>query len=58
MKIVESILMVIILICLCALALASVLIWHNMFTSVLFTAGIFIWLWALEGEQDNKNYEH
>jgi len=53
MKRTESVLMVIILICLCALAWASVFIWHNMFTSVLFTAGIFVWLWALEAEQNN-----
>ena len=53
MRKVEKILMVIILICLCALAWASVFIWHNMFTSVLFTAGIFIWLWTLEVEQNN-----
>lgn len=53
MKRVESIFIIIILICLCVLALASVFIWHNMFTSVLFTAGIFIWLWAIKGEQNN-----
>mgnify|MGYP006878126292 CR=1 FL=1 len=53
MKRVESIFMVIILICLCVLALASVFIWHNILTSILFTAGIFIWLWAIEGEQNN-----
>ena len=47
MKKIEKILMVIILICLCALALASAFIWHNVFTSVLFAAGIFIWLQAL-----------
>lgn len=53
MKKIEKILMLIILACLCALALASVFIWHNMFTSVLFTAGIFVWLWTLEAEQNN-----
>lgn len=53
MKKIEKILTVIILICLCALALASAFIWHNMFTLVLFTAGIFVWLRALETEQNN-----
>ena len=53
MKKIEKILMIIILICLCALALASAFIWHNMLTLVSFTAGIFVWLWALETEQNN-----
>lgn len=53
MKKIEKILMLLILVCLCALVWASVFIWHNMFTAVLFTAGIFIWLWALEAEQNN-----
>lgn len=53
MKKIELILRVIILMCLCALAWASIFVWHNMFTSVLFTAGIFIWLWTLEAEQNN-----
>ena len=53
MKRIESALMVIILVCLCALAWASVFVWHNMLTSALFTAGIFIWLGASEPEQDN-----
>lgn len=53
MKKIEKILMLLILVCLCALAWASVFIWHNMFTAVLFTAGIFIWLWALEADQND-----
>ena len=53
MKEIESILMGIVLVCLCLLVWASVFIWHNMFTSVLFTAGIFVWLWTLEAEQNN-----
>ena len=53
MKKIEKILMLIILACLCVLALASVFIWHNMVASILFTAGIFVWLWTLEAEQNN-----
>lgn len=53
MKKIESILMLIVLVCLCVLAWVSIFIWHNMFTSVLFTAGIFVWLWTLEAEQNN-----
>ena len=53
MKKIEKIIMLIILACLCVLVWASVFVWHNMFTLVLFTAGIFDWLWALETEQNN-----
>ena len=53
MKKIEKILMLIILACLCVLAWASVFIWHNMFTSVLITAGIFVWLLTVETEQNN-----
>ena len=53
MKKIEKILMLIILACLCILTLASVFIWHNMVASILFTAGIFVWLWTLETEQNN-----
>lgn len=53
MKKIEKIIMLIILACLCVLVWASVFVWHNMFTLVLFTAGIFVWLWALETEQNN-----
>ena len=50
MKKIEKIIMLIILACLCVLAWASVFVWHNMVTSILFTAGLFVWLWTLETE--------
>lgn len=53
MEKIQRTLMAIILVCLCALAWASVFVRHNMLTSALFTAGIFIWLGALEPEQNN-----
>lgn len=49
----ESIFKIFILICLSVLAWVSVFIWHNMFTSILFTAAIFVQLWLLEAEQNN-----
>ena len=53
MKKIEKILTIIILICLSILAWISIFIWHNMFASILFTAGLFVWLWSLESEQNN-----
>lgn len=47
MKKIEKILMLLILACLCALAWASVFVWHNIGTTILFTAGIIIWLLVL-----------
>lgn len=56
-KIEKKILMLIILACLYVLALASVFIWHNMVASILFTAGLFVWLWTLKQNKIIENYE-
>ena len=53
MKKIGLILIATLLICVGAFVCISVFIWHNTFTSVLFAAGIFIWLWILEAEQNN-----
>lgn len=53
MKKTKSILWAIILLCLCILAWASVFIWHNLYIAIMFTAGIFIWLWSVEAKQNN-----
>jgi len=53
MKTIESILYIIVLICLCAMTLASVFVWHNMFTTVLFLAGVLIWVWGITYEKKN-----
>lgn len=53
MKKIEKILMLLILVCLCALAWASVFIWHNAATTILFTAGIIIWLLVLNLDSNN-----
>ena len=44
MKKIESIIYIIILIYLCILAWASVFIWSNLYTAVLFTICVLIWL--------------
>ena len=44
MKKIESIIYIIILICLCILTWASVFIWSNLYTAALFTICILIWL--------------
>lgn len=49
---IESVLLGIILVCLCLLAWASVFVWHNMFCAVMFSAGIFVWMWGVEGAND------
>lgn len=53
MKKIEKIIMLIILACLCVLAWASVFVWHNAITTVVFTACIIIWLLALNLESNN-----
>ena len=53
MKKIEKIIMLIILACLCVLAWASVFVWHNAITTVVFTACIIIWLLALNSESNN-----
>ena len=57
MKKVEKILMVLILMCLCALAWASVFIWHNAFTTIAFTACIIIWLLVLNLDLEDHEKE-
>ena len=44
MKTLENTLWILILICLITLTFASLLIWHNAFTTVLFTIGIIVWI--------------
>ena len=53
MKKIEKIIMLIILACLCVLAWASVFVWHNAITTVVFTACIIIWLLILNVESNN-----
>ena len=53
MKKIEKIIMLTILACLCVLAWASVFVWHNAITTVVFTACIIIWLLALNSESNN-----
>ena len=53
MKKINSIFAWIILLCLCILAWVNVFVWHNLYLVVVFTAGIFIWLWYLEAKQNN-----
>jgi hypothetical protein len=57
MKKIERILMVIILVCLCALAGASVFIWHEAFTAIAFTACIIIWLLVLNLDLEDHEKE-
>lgn len=57
MKKIEIILMVIILVCLCALAGASIFIWHDAVTAIAFVACIIIWLLVLDLENDNYEKE-
>ena len=52
MEKVETILMVLILICVSILALLSVFVWHNMVTSILFIIAIFIWFLALDKDEE------
>lgn len=44
MKKIESTLYIIILACLSILAWASVFIWHNLYTAIVFTICTLIWL--------------
>lgn len=44
MKTLENTMWILILICLIMLTFASLLIWHNAFTTVLFTIGIIVWI--------------
>ena len=53
MKKIEKILMLIILVCLCVLAWASVFVWHNDVTAIVFTVCIIIWLFVLNLENNN-----
>lgn len=53
MKDIELILKVIILACLCILAWASVFVWHNAVTAIVFTVCIIIWLLGLNSESNN-----
>lgn len=53
MKKIEKIIMLIILACLCVLAWASVIVWHNAITTVVFTACVIIWLLVLNSESNN-----
>ena len=40
----EDICLVLILLCICALAWISVFVWHNLFIALVFTGCIFIWI--------------
>lgn len=51
MKKIESILTVIILVCLCVLAYASAFILHNLYVAAAFTIGLLVWLWLMETKQ-------
>ena len=53
MEKIEKIIMLIILACLCVLAWASVFVWHNAITTVVFTVCIIIWLFGLNSESNN-----
>lgn len=53
MKKIEKILMLIVLACLCVLAWASVFVWHNAVTAIVFTFCIIIWLLVLNSESNN-----
>ena len=53
MKKIEKIIMLIILACLCVLAWASVFVWHNAVTAIVFTVCIIIWLFGLNSENNN-----
>ena len=53
MKKIGLILIAALLMCVGVFVCISVFIWHNTFTSVLLAAGILIWLWILEAEQNN-----
>ena len=53
MKRIRPILIVIVLACLCVLAWASVFVWHNAVTTIVFTACIIIWLLILNLESNN-----
>ena len=57
MKKVEKILMVLILMCLCALAGTSIFVWHNAVTTIAFVACIIIWLLVLDLDLENGNHE-
>lgn len=57
MKKVEKILMVLILMCLCALAGTSIFVWHNAFTAIAFTACIIIWLLVLNLDLEDHEKE-
>ncbi len=52
MKRIVSILMIIVLMCLCILAWVSVFVWHNTAATIVFAAGLFVWLWTLEAENN------
>ena len=52
MEKVETILMVLILICVSILALLSVFVWDNMVTSILFIIAIFVWFLALDKDEE------
>ena len=55
MKEFESILMGIILACLCALAGTSIFVWHNAVTAIAFVACIIIWLLVLDLDLKNDH---
>lgn len=57
MKKVEKILMVLILMCLCALAGTSIFVCHNAVTAIAFVAYIIIWLLVLDLDLENDNHE-
>lgn len=48
MKKFESILIILMLICVGGLTLISLFVWHNVFTTIMFLIAIFIWIWAVD----------
>lgn len=57
MKKIEKILMVLILLCLCALAWTSIFVWYNAFTAIAFAACIIIWLLVLNLDLEDHEKE-
>ena len=50
---IESILTIIVLVCLCVLAWASVVVWRNTVTTTVFTACLIIWLLIFNLDSNN-----
>ena len=55
MKEIESILMGIVLACLCLLVWASIFVWHNAVTAIAFVACLIIWLLVLDLDLKNDH---